>query len=298
MQSFVIISDTSCGLEKEFREKYGIEYVNMYYCFDQKTIPATIDYEEVSAKEFYDMMRAGKRITTAQITATDYREAFEKALANGQDVLSLSTPEVISNSVNVSRLVRDELLKKYPERKIYCIDALNSCYGLGMLVLKAAMLREEGKDIDEVVKWVQDNALNIHQVGSVESLEYLKRAGRVSAAKAFFGGLLNVKPIIISDVKGRNAVIGKVKGRKVSIDKCIELFKQDYVAGVIDYVFISHADCYEEAQYIKQEIEKFVSPEVTVHIGYVVSPIGASVGPGMFGIYYYGEKVTYDAESK
>jgi len=295
MKKFIIISDSSCGLEKELRDKYDIQYLPMYYCFDGKTIPASNDWEEISAKEFYDMMRQGTRFTTAQVTPSSYKEAFERAINDGYDVLSISCPAVISNGVNSSMIVRDELLKKHPESKIICIDAYSCCFGLGLLCIEASKMRSAGKTIEETAEWVINNRDRFHQEGSVSTLEYLKRAGRVSAAKAFFGGLLNVKPIIMCDVKGRNAVVEKVKGRKASLDRIVERFKERYIAGVCDYIFISHADCLEDAETVKNMIRDQIGDDpVEIKIGYVVSPIGATVGPGMIGVYFYGEQITHD----
>ena len=299
MKKFVIISDSGCGLEKDLREKYGIEYLPMYYCYDGKTIPATNDWEELSATDFYNLMREGKRITSAQVTQASYREAFEKAINDGCDVLSISTPEVLSNGVNASIVVRDELMTKYPDAKIICIDAYVCCFGLGMLCIKAAEMRAEGKSIEETAEWVINNRAKMHQEGTVDKLEYLKRAGRVSAASAFFGGLLNIKPIIVCDVKGRNVAVEKVKGRRNSLNRIIERFKESYESGEFKYIFISHADCLADAEELKAMVENVIQDQtVEVRIGYVVSPIGASVGPGMIGLYFYGKEKTFDAENK
>ena len=299
MNDFVIISDSGCGLVKEEREKHGIEYVNMYYCYDGKTVPASNDWEELSAKEFYDLMRAGKRITTAQVTMQSYTEAFEKAINDGKDVLYIGTPAVLSNGVNSSMIVRDQLREKYPDATIICIDAYTCCFGLGMICIKASELRAEGKSIEETAKWVEDNRARFHQEGTVDKLDYLKRAGRVSAASAFFGGLLNIKPIIICDAKGRNAAVEKVKGRKTSLNRIVERFKERYVSGVCKQIYISHADCLEDAEILKSMIQEVVNgEEVEIIIGHVVSPIGATVGPGMIGLYFYGKEISYDAEKK
>ena len=172
MKDFIIITDSGCGLVKEEREKYGVECVNMYYCYDGMTIPASNDWEDLSAKDFYDLMRAGKRITTAQVTATSYTEAFEKAINDGKDVLYIGTPAVLSNGVNSSMLVRDSLLAKYPDAKIICIDAYTCCFGLGMICIKASEMRAEGKSIEETAKWVEENRTRFHQEGTVDKLEY------------------------------------------------------------------------------------------------------------------------------
>lgn len=299
MKDYVIISDSGCGLVREEREQYGIEYVKMYYCYDGKNVPATNDWEELSAKEFYDLMRGGKKITTAQVTMQSYMDVFEKAITDGKDVLYIGTPVVLSNGLSASLIVKDKLIDKYPDSKIICIDAYTCCFGLGMICIKASEMRAEGKDIEQTAKWIEENRTRFHQEGTVDKLDYLKRAGRVSSTSAFFGGLLNIKPIIICDVKGRNVAVEKVKGRKASLARIVERFKGNYVSGVCKQIYISHADCLEDAIELKRMVEDVIKGEDTeIKIGYVVSPIGATVGPGMIGLYFYGKEITYDAESK
>jgi len=298
MRDFAIISDTSCGLEKKFRDQYGIEYVCMRYNYGEKEVLGSLDWEEISAEAFYKMMREGTRFCTSQVPVKDYEETFEKAIKDGKDILSISCTSAISGSVNASLIAKDTLLKKYPDAKIICIDSENCCYGLGILCLKASELRADGKTIEETAEWVNENRKYIHQEGTVDSLVYLKQAGRVSGASAFFGGLLNIKPMIISDKKGYNVAVEKVKGRANSLKRILERFKERYVPGGYDKIFISHADCISDAEYLKTELQKIVAPNVEIHIGYVVSPIGATVGPGMIGLYFYGVEETYDSTAE
>ena len=121
--------------------------------------------------------------------------------------------------------------------------------------IKMKLLRKEGKSIEEVASWVQDNAKYINQEGSVDKLSYLKQAGRVSAAAAFFGGLLNIKPLIISDVHGYNVAVEKVKGRKASIDRTIERVVDFYTGTEIPFVCINHTECIDVALWISAPVE-------------------------------------------
>ena len=129
-------------------------------------------------------------------------------------------------------------------------------------------------------------------IGSVDKLTYLKQAGRVSAASAFFGGLLNIKPILIADALGRNFACAKVKGRKVSMEKIAQMAKEAWEDVPYQRVMICHADCIEEAEELKQMLFVALGKEVDVHIGYVGSAVGASVGPGMLGLFFFGKEVT------
>ncbi len=296
MRDYVIITDTGCDLEGGFREQFGIEYVPMHYSFEGKDYEADLDWKNFTAKEFYNHMRDGKRFITAQVNANSYRTAFEKAISEGKDVLYLGTSSALSASVKSSCVVRDELLKKYPEAKIVCLDMLRACYALGLLAIRASELRAEGKTIEETAQWLEENKLTVHMEGTVDKLIYLKQAGRVSAASAFFGGLLNIKPIIIADALGRNFAAEKVKGRLNAFQRIADRVAESFEDVPYQRVFISHADCLEEAEEFKNVILSKLGRDVEVHIGYVGPCVGSSVGPGMLGVYYYGKKVTTNQE--
>ena len=257
------------------------------------------DWNTLSLEDFYGYMREGNRITTSQISRLTCQETFERFLNEGYDILSISCPAVLSSTSNVCANTRDKLQEKYPDRKIICIDAKISSGGLTLLCVKAAELRAEGKSLEETAAWVEENKLFIHQVGSVENLTYLKHAGRVSAVGALFGGILNIKPIIISDVNGCNVAIEKVKGRKASIARSLEYMEENFKPEICPYVFIHHTVCESEALLLKDEIlKRFPIKESDIHLGNVNAVMGASVGPGMFGIFFYGTKVTFDSKAK
>ena len=296
MKKYVIITDTGSDLERSFRKKYGIEYVSMHFSCEGKDYEADMDWQQISAKDFYNGMREGKRFISAQVNVAAYKTAFKKFLDEGYDILSVSTSSGLSASVNASYVARDELLQEYPDAKIICVDALRACYALGLLVIRAAELREEGKTIEETAAWLNENKLTVNMIGSVDKLTYLKQAGRVSAASAFFGGLLNIKPIIVADALGKNFAAEKVKGRRTSFVRIAEMMKEAYVDGLpYQRVMISHADCYEEAEELKKIICDVLGKEIDVHIGYVGACVGSATGPGMIGVYFFGKKVTLNA---
>lgn len=133
----------------------------------------------------------------------------------------------------------------------------------------------------------------MNQFCTVESLSYLKRAGRVSATSAVFGGLLQIKPIIISDTKGQNAAIEKVKGRKNSFERLVQMFAEAYENDPYQRVVVVHADCYDEVLVLKKMVEeKLADKSVEVEIQKVGPIIGATTGPGTVAIYCFGKEVT------
>ncbi len=299
MKKFTIVSDSCCDLPENLRKEFDVEYIPMRIHFDEKEYPADLDWKDISFYDFYNLMREGVRIKTSQINSNEYFETFEKYILDGYDVLSISCASALSSSYNGSVVAKDELLKKYPDAKIICIDSRNSCFGLGTIVLTASKLRAEGKTIEEVAEFIETHKQEVNQLCTVESLTYLKRAGRVSAMSAVFGGLLQVKPIIISDINGQNHAIEKVKGRKNSINRLIEMFKETYNENApYQKITIVHADVEEDAKLIKELLIPCVKEGVQIDIEKIGPIIGASTGPGTVAIYCYGKEVTVDGSKK
>ena len=203
----------------------------------------------------------------------------------------------LSGSIEASKMARDSLLKKYPESKIICIDSLNACFGLGLLCIRASEMRAEGKSIEETAVWIEANRKHMNQECTVDKLSYLKQAGRVSAASAFFGGLLNIKPIIISDAKGRNLAVEKVKGRHTSFVRVAERMAERYEDVPYQNVCISHAVCPEGAEELKKEIlARLPQLEGKITTTWMGPIIGATCGPGIVSAFFYGKKVTEGAD--
>ena len=299
MKKFVIVSDSCCDLPENIRKEFDVEYIPMRIHFNEKEYPADLDWKDISFYDFYNLMREGVRIKTSQINSNEYFETFEKYILDGCDVLSISCASSLSSSYNGSLVARDELLKKYPDAKIVCIDSRNACFGLGTIVLTASKLRAEGKTIEEVQDFIETHKQEVNQLCTVESLTYLKRAGRVSAMSAVFGGLLQVKPIIISDINGLNHAIEKVKGRKNSINRLIEMFKETYNENApYQKITVVHADVEEDAKMIKELLIPCVKEGTEIAIEKIGPIIGASTGPGTVAIYCYGKEVTVDGSKK
>ncbi len=292
MNEFVIFGDSTCDLNNELRQKYGIEYVPMNFTIDDKEYVATLDWEFHSAKEHYDLMRQGKRVFTAQVPKNVYYESFKSAVSEGKDVLYISCSSALSASINTATLVAKELKEEFPDANIFCVDSLISSLGQGYLLIEASKQREKGLTAAETAKYIEDIRLRVNQCGTVESMEYLRRAGRVKASKAFFGNLFGVKPIIISDIKGQNYAYKKVKGTanaRVAIADHIV----NAANGVYDTLLISHADCEEDAILLRDEILKKAEFKEVI-FGYIGPIVGASVGPGTVISFTFGQQVTIE----
>ena len=291
MKDYVIISDSTCELDKDERQRYGIEYLNMHFTLDGVEYPADLDWKMISAKDFYTAMRNGAKYKSAQVNEAQYLEGFLKILESGKDILSISCSSALSASVNFSRTAKEKLLKKFPDAKIYCIDALSSGYAMGLLCLKAGEMKRKGASIDAVAEWVEANKKRSNQEGAVDKLIYLKQAGRVSATAAFFGGLLNVKPIVVCDSLGRNVAVEKVKGRHASLVRVAEKIADEIDVKECKEVRVNHADCLEDAETLVALIKEKLGDKVTYRIGNLGPIVGGSSGPGTVVGYAFGKNM-------
>lgn len=284
MKDYVILTDSCSDLGKDARQKYGIEYVQMNIVYDGKELPATLDWDIYSPKELYDVMRGGTRITTTQVPVESFNKAFTEYLGEGKDVVYIGCSSALSGSVNTGKVVADELAEKYPDNKIYVIDSLCSCLGEGLMAIDAAVMRSEGKSAEEVAAYIEGNKLKYQQFCAVDDLTYLKRAGRVKASAAFFGNLFGVKPILISNRQGENFAVKKIKGRKNSLDELLNMVKSGIVDPEDQIVAVAHADCAQDAEYLKTKLETELKVK-EVYVNYIGPIIGASAGPGTVAIY-------------
>ena len=291
MREIVILTDSCSDLGADIRAEYHIDYAKMRTVKDGVETPADLNFPTYTPKELYDIMRGGKRILTTQVPQSEFEEAFGAALEAGKDVIYIGCALPLSSSVNTAGVVARNLLPKYPEAKIACIDATNSCLGEGLLTVFAAKLRNEGKSFEEIVASVEDKKHFVNQFVTVGSLDMLKKSGRVKGSAAFFGNLLGVKPVIISDKNGQNVPICKFKGRRASLDGLVKLATENVVDAKEQTVFIAHADCIEDAEYLKaQLLEKAGFKDA--YVNFIGPIIGSCIGPGAIGIFFFGKEIT------
>ena len=292
MKDFVIFGDSTCDLDLATRQEFDVDYIPMGYTVDDQDYIASLDWESHPVKDYYDLMRNGKRIFTSQINLNTCREKFLSAIENGKDVLYISCSSALSSSYQSACVLARELEQSHPEAKIYCVDALICLLGQGHLLMEASRQRKAGKSAAETAAYIQSIRLNINMSGYPGSLEYLRRAGRVKASSAFFGNLMGVKPILISDRQGQNYALKKVKGLGNARNAVAEMV-QEAMTDESNTLYIAHADCPEEAEALKNAILSRCSFQ-EVRTGIIGPIVGASVGPGTVAAFILGKEVTIE----
>lgn len=290
-----ILIDSTGDLPADLRKKHDIDYCQMRVNWTKKDgeevdIPASLDYDAgYSAHEIYDVMRSGIRIFTTQVSDLVFDEKFEHYASKGYDVLYIACSSGLSASVKAGEKAAARVMEKHPGVKIICIDSLITGYAQGDMAIRARNMFNEGKTIDEIAAWLNKNRLRFNQFACVETLTYLKNAGRVSASSAFFGNLFKVKPILISDAKGMNFAVEKVKGRKAAILRVIDMAIDAIEDKDNGMFYIGHSDDEEGAAFCKEELLKKV-PNAHTYTGPIGPIIGASTGPGIIAIYVFGKE--------
>ncbi len=230
-------------------------------------------------------------LKTTQVTMEEFEQVFGAILEGGKDILYIACSSALSGTYNLSVMLKDSLLEKYPDRKIICIDPLASGMAQGMMALDCAKMREEGKTIEQVADYVENNKHCYHQYATVETLEYLRRSGCIKSTTAFFGNILGIKPIVYSDLEGQNVSLKKVKGRKKSLHEIVSISKELILDAQDQTVYISHGDCLADAEYVRDLVIKEINPKA-VEIGYLGPMLGISTGPGTVMVYVKGKRAT------
>ena len=287
--SYKIITDSSANLTDKQIEEYDVDIISLSYKINEKTYESYVKGEKTDFSETYRLLRKKAMITTSLASREECDRVIPPVLESGEDVLVLAFSSGLSGTCQNIMLAADDYRTMFPERKIIVIDTLAASMGEGLIVHYAAQLKKEGKSIDEVAKWVEDNKLSICHIFTIDDLFFLKRGGRLSGTSAVVGTLLGIKPLLHTADDGKLYVTGKARGRKSSLEHLIDSVGEKGINLEEQVVFISHGDCEDEALYIAREVKKRYNVK-NVIVNMVDPVIGAHSGPGTLAIFFIGDK--------
>ena len=214
---------------------------------------------------------------------------IEPVLSSGEDALVLAFSSGLSTTYQSAVIAAQELQEMYPDRQIRVVDSLCASMGQGLLLWYACQQRDAGLSLEELTAWCEENKLNLCHWFTVDDLMYLKRGGRVSAATALMGTMLQIKPVMHVDDEGHLVKVSTARGRKASLDALAKKLEETGLPGANDTVFISHGDCKEDAQYLARKLQADygVKNVITYYVGAV---IGSHSGPGTVALFFMGNK--------
>jgi DegV family protein with EDD domain len=288
--SYVIAVASTADLPREYLDEHGIPFIKYGYSIDGEFYED--DCEEASKQHVYDEMRAGKTLTTTAINPYTYYEFFKAIVEKGDDLIFLDMTQKISSSYFNSLQAVDMVKEEYPSARIVSMDTRCVSGGLGFLVKEMVGRKEEGMSFDDLIKWGDENKLKIAHRFTVDDLNYLRAGGRVSNAAALVGSVFSIKPVLYVPDEGTLEVAAKIRGRKKALAAIIDGVKRDLaeIDTLGARIDINHADCLEEAEYIKAELLKAHPDLGEVNISSLGVVIGAHCGPGLIAIFYFCDK--------
>jgi len=280
--------DSCTDLPRSYVDKNEIPFVSLVCNFKDQEYKDDFG-KSISYRDFFDAVRNGEMPSTAQVNVYEYTEIFKKYAAEGKSVVYLGFSSALSGSLSSAYIARDTVMEEFKDADITIVDSKSASLGEGLLAYYVNEMLKAGASKDEVVSWLETNKLKMNHWFTVDDLGHLKRGGRLSGTAAFLGTLLDIKPVLKVDDEGRLIPISKVKGRKKSIKTLFEMLQENITAPEEQVIAISHGDCIEDAEYLKEMIlkEYNVKDVIINHVGPV---IGAHTGPGVVALFFMGEK--------
>ena len=292
MNDYIISCCSTADLSKEHFEQRDIKYICFHYELDGKQYPDDLG-QTMSFEDFYNAMTNGADTRTSQINEAEFEAYFEPFLREGKDIIHLCLSSGITGVINSANIAKEILAEKYPNRKIYIVDSLAASSGFGLLMDKLADLRDEGKSIDELKKWAEDNKLKMQHWFFTSDLTFFVKGGRVTKTAGFVGGILNICPLLHVDYQGKLIPKFKIRTKKKVIEAIVEQMKL-HAEDELDYsdkCYISQSACYEDAKAVAELVEKtFPKLKGKVLINNIGTTIGSHTGPGTVALFYWGKE--------
>lgn len=274
-----IVTDSTSDIPKHLVDRHGIIVLPLTVHFGHEEFRDGVD---ITSDEFFKKLVSNQVLpTTSQIAPAVFKEVYERELKNGNSIISIHISSELSGTYQ-SAVIARETLKN--DKNVSVIDSRSTTLSLGMMVLKAAELAESGLSYEQIVEEIEKYKREVKLLIVVDTLDYLRKGGRLSGAQAVLGNMLNIKPVLTIE-DGKVVVIDKVRGDKKAQKRIIELLKEmsNDISG--QAIGVANAACPETADEIKQLVkEEFGSTEfIEANVG---SVIGTHVGPGAYGIVF------------
>ena len=295
--SFVVLTDTSSNLPTPLVRERDIKIIAFPFFIDGKAFDC-LDTTTFDAEDFYGRITKGMEVTTSQITPQRYMDFYEPWLEAGKDIIFVCMSSGISGSCNSANIGAEEILERYPRRRIEIIDARGASLGEGLIALEAADMRDAGVSTELAAARLRLTAERMFNVFTVDDLMHLKRGGRLSNVSAMIGTVLQIKPILKGNEEGKIVAFAKVRGRKQSIKTLAHMYDKLVSEPEKQVVGIAQAACREDAELLASLLQQNRPPKDILTVEY--EPVtGCHVGPGALALFFLSEEGvrSYNGES-
>ena len=288
MYLFTLSTDSTCDLYHDFIEENDIKFVPLTFTVEKNgTLEDHLDnftqYQQYV--DFYNELRAGGFSRTSMLNYESHYEHFLKLAKEGaEDVVHFTISSGLSPTKDVAAKAAADVKKDFPKFNVYVVDPLPATVGQGARVRQALDCRNAGKTAQETYDYVNGLRLHLQHFVIADDLKYLRRGGRVGAASAAIGSMLNIKPVLTFDNNGKLIVLDKVKGTKKAIAYIKAKMEKEGPADPV-HVFIVHTDNEPAAK----ELEAYVVERFGIqpHVQIMGPVIGSHLGPNAFALGYF-----------
>lgn len=286
MKNYVILTDSCCDLSAEMVAQLELSVLPLSFVMEGREYFNYPDNRDIAPDEFYSRLRSGSLGTTSAINVAVFTEKMTALVEQGNDVLCIAFSSGLSTTYQSACIAAGDVMGAHPDSKILVCDSRAASLGQGLLVYLAVQEKRKGRSLEEVREFVEERKDHIDHWFTVDDLNHLKRGGRVSAAAALLGTMLQMKPVLHVDDEGHLIPVSKVRGRKASIKALLD--KMDELVEDHSVVFISHGDCEEDAMGLAEMIKARYKVDTLV-INYVGPVIGNHSGPGTLALFFQGK---------
>lgn len=282
--SIRIVSDSASDITQQQAKEWGITILPLKNIWGEQEY---LDGIDITPREFYErLVETDVLPTTSQIPPFDYERVFAEAKAAGDTVVCLTVSSKLSGCYQSACIAREEY-----EDNVILVDTLNVALGEHILVKRAVELRDSGKTAQEIAAAIEEEKSRVKLIALLDTLEYLKKGGRVSATAALAGAVLNIKPVI-AIVDGEVAVLGKARGSKNGNNKLMELVKE---SGGVDFerpFLLGYSGLSDELlqKYIRDSAALYQGKTEDLPIAVVGCVIGTHAGPGAIALAFFSNK--------
>ena len=292
MSEYILSCCSTADLTQEHFESRDIHYICFHFELDGKQYLDDLG-KSIAFHDFYQAMKNGAETRTSQINAEEFIQYFTPFLEEGKDILHLTLSSGISGVYNSAMIAREELMEKYPDRKIYIVDSLAASSGYGLLMDKLADLRDEGMDIDSLYSWAEENKLKLHHWFFSSDLTFFVKGGRISKTAGFVGSVMDICPLLNVDYQGKLIPRFKIRTKKKVI-QAIANKMEEFAQDGLEYngkCYMSQSDCLEDAKAVAKLVEeKFPGLNGKVEINDIGTTIGSHTGPGTVALFFWGSE--------
>lgn len=284
---FVISTDSGCDLSIELCKEKGIIPLFMNYIDGENAVVDTMQQADIV--KFYKRMEdEAKMFKTSAVNIQEAYDFLKSLLKYNKPIIHISLGSGISGTYNNFVAAKEMLDEKHPGNEIYLIDSTSASLGYGILVLEAAKMRDEGKNIIEVKEYLESVKRGINPYFTTNTLTYLARGGRVTKIASIFGNVLSIKPILRLDFDGHLLVHTKGHGKTNTYKKMLEAIKEQVVNPENQTLYVSHSNAIESAVEFAEMVKKELGFK-DIFYSYIGSIIGSHTGPGLIAVFFHGK---------